>query len=153
MGFLRVINPDIPDSLEIPYIGLHYMEHGSFSYYGDLHVGRVNPVKLKELLEHASGVDGHTSNTHPRKFHLYQNHPNPFNPVTTIAYSIQKPEHVRLVLFDIRGRLIGTLIDKKQQAGKHFVKWKAERLPSGIYFCRIHAGSSYTKTIKMVLVR
>jgi len=51
MGYIVIVNPLKDIKVEVPYIALHYMEHGSLSYRGDLHEGRVDPVKLAEALE------------------------------------------------------------------------------------------------------
>jgi len=56
MGFIEVVNPIRGERMEIPYVALHYMEHGSFSFKGELHTGRVDPVRLWELLERPSGA-------------------------------------------------------------------------------------------------
>jgi hypothetical protein len=157
MGFIRVINPDMPDSLEIPYIGLHYMEHGSFSYYGDLHVGRINPVKLKKLLQFVSGVNDHTSNTYTERFNLYHNYPNPFNPTTTIRFDLPKPADVKLEVYNLLGQRMATLINGYQLAGNHTVTWngkgdEGEDMATGLYLMKLTAGNQIL-TRKMFLIR
>jgi hypothetical protein len=84
-------------------------------------------------------------------FELYQNYPNPFNPATTIKYNLPEPSHVNLSVFNILGEKIQTLVDKKQSSGLQTIKFNAANLPSGLYFCQIHAGS-FRQTIKLVLV-
>jgi hypothetical protein len=79
------------------------------------------------------------------EFTLEQNYPNPFNPSTTIAYTLAKPAGVRLVIFDVAGRLINSLVNEFQDAGRHTVTWNAgERrtssLASGMYFARVEVG-------------
>jgi len=88
----------------------------------------------------------------PREFGLVQNFPNPFNPATTIRYSIPKSTQVILKVYDAGGREIATLVDESQQPGAHQVKWNSEGLPSGIYFYRILAGN-YADTKKMILLK
>lgn len=56
MGFIEVVNPRRDERMEIPYVALHYMEHGSLSFKGELHAGRVDPLKLWQLLEQPSGA-------------------------------------------------------------------------------------------------
>ncbi|HCA81331.1 MAG TPA: hypothetical protein DEP53_16500 [Bacteroidetes bacterium] len=82
----------------------------------------------------------------PSSFVLERNFPNPFNPSTTISYSLDAPAKVQLVVFDLAGRQIATLVDQFQSAGRYAVRWNAaERsnltLASGIYFVRLHVGS------------
>lgn len=78
-------------------------------------------------------------------FTLAQNFPNPFNPLTTIAYSIQEPAHVILEVYDIAGRQVKTLVDQYQSRGHYAVRWSAEgymesKLASGTYIARLQVG-------------
>jgi hypothetical protein len=88
----------------------------------------------------------------PFTFSVNQNYPNPFNPATTIRYSIANSVRVKLVVYDLLGREISTLVDERQDAGFHDVQFNAGNLPSGVYFYRVTAGSSM-QTKKMVLVK
>lgn len=72
-------------------------------------------------------------------FRLHQNVPNPFNPTTTIAYTLPTATHVKLGVYDVRGREIAVLVDGHRPAGAHSAVWNAAGMPSGIYFCRITA--------------
>jgi hypothetical protein len=90
-------------------------------------------------------------------FTLEQNFPNPFNPSTTIAYKLERAEYVRLVVFDITGREINTLIDHYQNAGRYTPRWNGEdnrgsKVASGMYFARLQAGSQVA-TMKMILAK
>ncbi len=71
---------------------------------------------------------------------IIQNHPNPFNPSTTIRYSLPRPSKVKLEIFNISGQRVAELVDAHQPRGEHKVKFSAAHLPSGTYFCRIQAG-------------
>ncbi len=89
-------------------------------------------------------------------FALEQNFPNPFNPSTTIAFSIAEPGRVRLGIYDVAGRLVRTLVDERTSADHYIVEWdgydnRGARVSSGVYFYRIVAGK-HTQTRKMVLV-
>ena len=75
-------------------------------------------------------------------FALYQNYPNPFNPTTTIQYDIPRNGEVNIAVYDIQGRLVRSLSNITQQAGRHTVMWDARNdvganVSSGAYFCRI----------------
>lgn len=88
----------------------------------------------------------------PAHYQLFQNYPNPFNPSTKILYSLAKPSHVRLSVFDLHGRLVSILVDKLQQAGVYEVTFEVSQLSSGVYLYRMEAeGSSQTR--KMVVLR
>jgi glycosidase len=95
--------------------------------------------------------EGATDGT-PDAFALQQNYPNPFNPVTVISYQLPGREYVRLNVYDLLGRLVATLADGEQSAGHHIAEWDARAHASGVYFCRLQAGSS-NRTIKMILQR
>ncbi|MBN1997902.1 T9SS type A sorting domain-containing protein [candidate division KSB1 bacterium] len=93
----------------------------------------------------------------PHKFSLDQNYPNPFNPETTIKYSLDEQEHVFLVVYNALGEQVAVLVDTQQQAGSHSVIWNGTaanhgNLSSGIYFCKIFAGS-FTRMKKMIYMR
>jgi cytochrome c peroxidase len=84
---------------------------------------------------------------------LDQNHPNPFNPVTEIRFSIPQPAHVRLEVFDLGGRKVITLLDEPCLAGERSVTWEAgAAVASGQYFCRLQVGNDQL-TRSMMLVK
>lgn len=91
-------------------------------------------------------------NKAPKKFTLYQNYPNPFNPETIIEYDLNITANVLLRIYDINGKFITLLVNEKQCAGNHRVKWNASNLPSGVYFYKLAAGS-HSETGKMVLIK
>lgn len=92
----------------------------------------------------------------PEKFELMQNFPNPFNPATTITYSLEKNASVVLQVFDTHGRLVKTLINQNQPAGFHRVIWDGktaagELAASGIYLYKMTTGH-FAQTRKMALL-
>jgi subtilisin family serine protease len=93
-----------------------------------------------------------TLNFIPVEYKLYNNYPNPFNPVTTITYLIPKKTFVELEIFDILGRKISTLVNKEQSAGKYSVLFNAGSLSSGIYICTIRAGQ-FRSSKKLLLLK
>jgi 5-hydroxyisourate hydrolase-like protein (transthyretin family) len=93
----------------------------------------------------------------PKNFQLYQNFPNPFNPVTKIKYEIKangKSERVKvkLIIYDIAGKELKVLVNQEQNAGIYEVNFDGRELPSGIYFYRFET-EDYLETKKMVLVK
>ncbi|HQC62018.1 MAG TPA: FlgD immunoglobulin-like domain containing protein, partial [Candidatus Marinimicrobia bacterium] len=93
----------------------------------------------------------------PKVLALHQNYPNPFNPITTIKYDLPEEVHVKLVIYDIMGREIRTLVNERQQAGYKSVIWDARnnhgmQVSSGYYICVMQAGDS-RKNHKMVLMK
>ncbi|MCR4439494.1 MAG: T9SS type A sorting domain-containing protein, partial [candidate division KSB1 bacterium] len=88
----------------------------------------------------------------PIHFSLGQNFPNPFNPATTISFSLPSKSFVILKVFDALGREVSTLISEELSAGMYARQWNAAGLPSGVYFYRLQAGS-FVETKKLVLLR
>ncbi len=88
----------------------------------------------------------------PVQYALYQNYPNPFNPITTISYDVAETGFVSLKIYDVVGREVAILVDGKLAAGSYAATWNARGLPSGIYLCRMDAGS-FTKVRKLLLVK
>lgn len=89
--------------------------------------------------------------------HLAQNHPNPFNPSTTINYALARDGHVRLEVFDLAGRRVRSLVDEMRTAGTHTANWDGlddggNQASSGTYFCRMSTAGE-TSSRKMTLVK
>jgi hypothetical protein len=91
-------------------------------------------------------------NPTPTEFALQQNFPNPYNPATTITYSLPIKAQVELVIYNALGESITRLVNEEKEAGKYSVKFDATNLPSGIYFYKLQAGS-FVETKKMVLMK
>jgi len=93
----------------------------------------------------------------PEQFALHQNYPNPFNPITTLRYDIPENAFVNIRIYDLKGRLVNTLVSKEQTAGYKAIKWagvddKGKAVSAGIYLYEIQAGN-FRETKKMVLLR
>jgi hypothetical protein len=88
----------------------------------------------------------------PSGFWLDQNYPNPFNPSTEIRYALPERSMVSLVVYDLLGREVATLVDREQEAGYHSVRWDASGVPAGIYVYRLNAGGS-SESRKMVVLK
>ncbi len=88
----------------------------------------------------------------PISFKLYPPHPNPFNPSTTISYALPEACEVELIVYDIRGREVRTLVNQQQSPGVHEVTFDGSDLASGIYVYHIEAGE-YERVNKMVLLK
>jgi len=91
------------------------------------------------------------------RFHLYQNHPNPFNPTTTIGFSLDRERTVVLAIYDVSGRLVRTLVNARLSAGTYAEDWDARdqngrAVATGIYFCSLKAGDK-VQTRKAVLLK
>lgn len=121
------------------------------------------PVVLKwtemgdviDVAEKMTGVQ-ENFNRISTSYELLQNHPNPFNPQTTISYQLPHTEHVTIIIYNTLGQAIVTLVDQKMQAGSHQVMWDARdqqgiKVASGLYFYTVTAGE-FVETKKMLLL-
>ena len=93
----------------------------------------------------------------PTEYALDNNYPNPFNPITRLIYSLPKDSRVKITIHDINGRIVKTLMDDRQAAGKRSVIWNAKSdagLPvaTGLYFYRMESGN-FQSTKKMILLK
>jgi hypothetical protein len=86
------------------------------------------------------------------RFELQQNYPNPFNPTTTIGYSLLKPGPVQIMLYDVLGRKVVTLLEQSMPAGRHQVVLNAAQMPSGVYYYQLKA-EGLTQHKKMLLIK
>jgi len=92
------------------------------------------------------------TNSIPEKFSLSQNYPNPFNPSTTISFDVPQRSHVKLVIHDVLGREVRTLVDEEKAPGRYTVNFDASNLASGVYLYRMVAGN-FSEVRKMVVVK
>ncbi|MFC2093521.1 YCF48-related protein [Bacteroidota bacterium] len=88
----------------------------------------------------------------PEGFSLYQNYPNPFNPVTTIRFDLHNSSYSKLIIYNILGKEIATLVNEKLSVGSYEVNWNASEYPSGVYFYKLIT-EEFTNTRKMILLK
>ncbi|MDP8205995.1 MAG: T9SS type A sorting domain-containing protein [Candidatus Electryonea clarkiae] len=107
--------------------------------------------RLFSQLRHTA-ASGQYDNILPREFALHQNYPNPFNPVTAIKFDLPDKAHVNLLVTNILGQRVYTLIDRQMNAGFHHISLDMSDVASGLYFYTIKAGN-HVETKKMVLLK
>ena len=93
----------------------------------------------------------------PQSYHLYQNHPNPFNPTTKISYDLPEATDVKLEIFDLQGNMVRRFVEGHQGAGHHTIEWNGRnsqgiRVVSGIYFYKLTSGK-FVANKKMILTK
>ena len=93
---------------------------------------------------------GKYSNTQRKDFRLYQNYPNPFNPMTKIKYEIGTTGITKLIVYNILGQNVKTIINEYKNPGTYEIQFDAPNLPSGIYYYRLESGS-FSKVNKMLV--
>ena len=96
--------------------------------------------------------DGVLEKSLPVSYALYQNHPNPFNPSTTISFSLPKAGETTVEVFNVSGQKVATLASGFRQAGRHSIIWNAKSFSAGMYFCTIRQGNE-AKKLKMTLMK
>jgi len=143
ISFYRVLPLPNGDILFTGYDGGSYP-----APYYNVYVARtdsllnVSPFGIKEL---GQGI--------PAEFKLHQNYPNPFNSKTVINFELSKSIYTELIVYDMLGRHVETLVRQYLAAGKYAVAWEADRYSSGIYFYGISNGKDFLAIKKMVLIR
>ncbi|HYQ85606.1 MAG TPA: glycosyl hydrolase family 18 protein [Bacteroidota bacterium] len=98
-----------------------------------------------------------SKSTLPAAFELFQNFPNPFNPATSIRFSLADDSFVQLDVLNLLGQKVSAVLRRQMGAGSHSISFDASRLPSGVYFYKLHArasaGKEFTQVKRMVLLR
>jgi len=123
------------------------------------------PVTIQDVLREAaasfrtmgSGHAGARELIAPTRFTLKRNSPNPFNPMTTIEYVVDRDGPLSIKVFNARGRYVKTLVEGHHPAGEATIAWsgtdhRGQDVPSGVYFCRIEGGGE-ASTLKMTLLK
>ena len=109
----------------------------------------VYPDSVK--IDYISSVE-RDNNIFPMKYELHQNFPNPFNPVTNISFETSELKHVRIVIYDIVGNEVETLVDDDFTPGNYTIIWNGAKYSSGVYLCKM-VSSKFSKSIKLVLLK
>jgi len=126
------------------------LKSGNYSY-------RLNQIDTDGKFEYSDVVEVTLNNETPDKYELSQNFPNPFNPSTTISYSIPKNvksemSKVKLIVYDILGNEVATLVNELKNAGFYEVSFDGSKLSSGTYFYTLQSGN-FTETKKLLLLK
>lgn len=118
---------------------------------------RANGLKVYAAQEIYNPTDADDQTMLPSQYSLEQNNPNPFNPTTTIHFSLARGGNARLEVFNILGQQVRLLTNQNYPAGRHTVEWDGaddagNHLASGIYFYRLQSGE-FSRTQKMLLMK
>lgn len=112
---------------------------------------RLNQIDLDGTSTYSQVVNVEFNNT-PTVYSLSQNFPNPFNPETSISFSLPKSEHVTLEVYDILGNRVSVLVNEVREVGTHTVSFNATALSSGVYLYKITAGN-FNSSKKMNILK
>ncbi|MCH8277025.1 MAG: T9SS type A sorting domain-containing protein, partial [Bacteroidetes bacterium] len=123
------------DSVDVsPGMAWPFVDAGPYYWRVQSTTGVWSNIWPFEIVRGATGVSESDDNLLPTEFKLYENYPNPFNERTVITYDLPSASSVRLVVFDILGRRVSTLVDSRQAPGRYGQAFDAARLTSGVYF-------------------
>lgn len=103
------------------------------------------------------GTDEHDNNIVPLKNSLHQNYPNPFNPTTTIPFDIVNSDQVRLIIYNVKGEIVRTLLNSNLNPGSYEVRWNGRsdsgiNMSAGMYFIELK-GTNFRETNKMIYLK
>jgi hypothetical protein len=104
------------------------------------------------LYDISTGINYHSNNTLPKFFDLSQNFPNPFNPSTTISFSLPERANVILSIYNEIGETVAVLFKGEKEAGTHSIEWNASKFVSGIYFYELKT-EKYQAVKKVILMK
>ncbi len=128
---------------------ISFIDFGDSSYVSDSLGAELNVSSRRGYIKFTNIT---RITTIPNEFKLNQNYPNPFNPITTISYDLPQASDVKLNVYDITGRLIQTLVDKKQSTEQYSVRFNASQYSSSVYFYRFQT-DDFVQTKKMLLIK
>ena len=124
---------------------------GAYSHYynGTLKGCIINGIKYGDT---STTYIEQINNIIPNNYSLSQNYPNPFNPTTRIKFDVSKSNNVKIIVYDITGREVQTLVNEKLQSGTYETTFDGSQLTSGVYFYRM-ISDQYSETKKMLLIK
>jgi hypothetical protein len=143
------INPE--NGINYTFIGdsLLGKEQNIETLTGEASFNKLRNNKI-QLLAKVNGTG--SKNLIPKEYNLYDNYPNPFNPITTIKYDLPNAGDVSLIIYDILGRKVKELVNTKQEAGRYEIQFNASSLASGVYIYHLIA-EKYISAKKMILLK
>jgi len=130
------------DGFYIPTVEEKTMEYGVYHLTFDSSGGLIVPGAVEPGVEEEAQV----------AYALDQNAPNPFNPTTTIGFTLADAGNVSIDIYNVAGQKVDTLVGNFMDAGSHSVVWDASGFSAGVYFYTIKSGN-FTRTMKMTLLK
>lgn len=144
----------VTDSVHSPCIDAGYSTSG-YASEPEPNGNQVNMGRWANTIYASKSIRGYkpvAAEQTPSAFSLGQNVPNPFNPATTITYTVASEGLVTLKVYSANGQLVETLVDGVKNPGSYNVTWKPANLASGVYFCRLQAGD-FAQTKRMLFMK
>ena len=113
--------------------------HCNSGYSGDGTTGNCTTLSLYSALI-------------PEEYSIHNIYPNPFNPVANIKYGVAENSQVQIVIYDMSGKKVESIVNEFQTPGYYSVSWNADNQPSGVYFVKMVA-EEFVSTQKLMLVK
>ncbi len=145
-NFERIGSVDLANMKDPIEVGLAVTSHSD----GKLSTAVFSNVALK--FTKITDVEEIASNAMPQQFSLSQNYPNPFNPTTRLTYGLPHQTKIKIIIYDVLGREVETLVDGVKPAGSYVLEFNASSLSSGMYFCSLQYDKQRI-TRKMMLLK
>ncbi|MEQ8523855.1 T9SS type A sorting domain-containing protein [Gracilimonas sp.] len=165
---LKVVVTEIPDWIQINQTELSINSLSpqqthtavfTFDASEQAKVGQTAPLTF-HILENGKAIGTREYSLRseaPATFELFNNYPNPFNPATTISYQLPEAMEVKILIYNILGQQVATLINTNQEPGKYAFRWDASAQSSGMYLYRFQgtaqSGKTYIDEQKMLLIK
>jgi hypothetical protein len=156
----RATTPDfVPDAEDLVYqtTGAGWVDDVVDPWLYHYRVTALDFAGNESLAAAPEAVTGVAAGDAPERLALTGNTPNPFNPLTTISFSLPRTRRVKLTVFDLAGHAVRVLVAEERPAGRHEVRWdgtddSGRSVPSGVYVCRLETGA-IRMTRRMALVK
>lgn len=127
---------------------INYTKIDTIYFYNNSNNIPIFPVEIT----HTMVTNIEDNNKYETNFILHQNYPNPFNPLTKINYQISKRDNIKIIVYDMLGNEIVTLVDEYKNPGSYEIEFNVNNLSSGIYVYKF-ISSDYSKSKKMLLLK
>jgi len=142
---------DIWDTLDVKINRFDFIDDISWGFSDSTVMKTTDGWLTYELIDIVTSVND-PDLSYPLSFKLFDNYPNPFNPSTTIKYELPQNGKVKLIVYDLLGREVKTLVNGFKQKGRYEISFDASQLSSGVYIYRISA-NEFSASRKMVLLK
>jgi outer membrane protein assembly factor BamB len=141
---------------KVPLNGYEYYSSPAIGSDGTLYIGTSLSTFFQHHVDNLIAVNNKPNSVEEEEkkidFRLEQNYPNPFNPVTKIKFSTPIANNIKLIVYDILGKEITTLLNEYKQPGEYEINFDAKGLPSGVYYYVMTTGE-YSIAKKLIIVK
>ncbi len=141
------------DGTPLTSLGVHEHWNNPVDKEYSRNLGNDAGIELIKIMGSANKIEQKLATSSAETFELFHNYPNPFNPSTVISYQLAVGSQVELSIYNTLGEKVAVLVSERQQAGYHLIEWDAAGFASGVYVYRLHTGTEFLRSKKMILLR